>query len=603
MEVKPNYCKLSIAFSEGTIFRVPKYQRAYSWTAENVDQYCSDMYELYLSSLAGNPREHFLGGVVCVKVESDNDLDERNIYQLVDGQQRLSTTVLFFSRLVERMKALNLDAEGAELRERRTREYGDKFVVLAVEENDRVIRIPRISLSKRDEDFYDNLIRPTSVDVPTSKSHELLLEAKKVIDSYIDKVMADEDRVSLDTIKKLYQVVSVHCKVLLIKMSDVTDAYRLFQVINDRGRALTAGDLLRASSLGDLDISGIVTPVRMDELIDKWDEITKFGVKPTDDKLMQFYTSKTGKKIRRTALFETFSDYFFRSTVDIDANIVLLNDAVKSLKDLEKGNWPYTNPNTRLSQYQKNKLESLVVNLGHTHCMPFLLSATQLTEKKFYQIIFFLEKFFFIYKVALDRRIDPVSKIYYDQIKVINESPSTYQVVFFVNKLKDLLENRVSKADIHTYFNDLTYIEGGDNRAIKFILSSIEESYSWIDKNFGNEALGMYKHHSKNLPPDQALLSIEHIYPRNPSDEDLEEDLEEVKNQPGNLTLLYTQDNSEAANDLLDNKKAFYSASRLNFTKDLANKAQWRVEDCNERYSSLLQWFTAIFTFSANLRE
>ena len=104
MDVKPNYCKLSSAFSDGTIFRVPKYQRAYSWKKDNVTQFCEDMNELYQSHINDEPTEHFLGGIVCVKVEADNGLDERNIYQLVDGQQRLSTTILYFSRLIQKMR-------------------------------------------------------------------------------------------------------------------------------------------------------------------------------------------------------------------------------------------------------------------------------------------------------------------------------------------------------------------------------------------------------------------------------------------------------------------------------------------------------------------
>ena len=602
MEVKPNYCKLSVAFSEGTVFEVPKYQRAYSWTKNNVEQFCDDMLQLYESNNNDVSREHFLGGIVCVKVESENDLDERNVFQLVDGQQRLSTIVLFFSRLIFKMKALSLDESTSILRERRVGEYNDKFVELAVEENEKIVRIPRITLSKRDYNFYNNLIcNGDSIDVET-KSHQLLVDAKDVIDLYIDKVSCSSDeKENLSSLKKLYQVVSVCCKILLIKMSDVSDAYRLFQVINDRGRALTPGDLLRASSLGDLDMSGLVVSERLDELIDKWDEITKAGVKSTDDRLMQYYTAMSGRKIRRTVLFETFNQYFFSKTEEIENQIVLLSKAVQKLHELDRGEWPYENSN--ISQYQRNKLKSLVVNLKHKHCLPFIFSATQLSEKKFYQIIFFLEKFFFIYKVALDRRIDPVSKIYYDHIKKINKSPGTYQVREFINELKDLLQQRVTKSDVSTFLDDLCYQENGDNRTIKFILSSVEESYSWIRSSYRRGALGLYAKHTKSLSPDVALISIEHIYPRNALEQDRDEELEKIKNNIGNLTLLYTQENSEAMNATIKHKRELYSKSRLNITSSLDRYEFWRAEHCNKRRDSLLEWVIAVFTFSIDIKD
>ena len=124
MEVKPNYCSMDTVFGESTIFLVPKYQRAYSWEKNNVTQFCEDLYDLYdkkkENDLVG---QHFLGGIVCVRQGNEDELDEKVIYQLVDGQQRLSTTVLLVSRMIHFLQELKLTGSESETRDKRVIKY------------------------------------------------------------------------------------------------------------------------------------------------------------------------------------------------------------------------------------------------------------------------------------------------------------------------------------------------------------------------------------------------------------------------------------------------------------------------------------------------
>ncbi|ELB2876074.1 DUF262 domain-containing protein, partial [Vibrio alginolyticus] len=119
MDVKPNYCSLEQVFSENTLLKVPKYQRAYSWQKDNIDQFTSDIEVLFKSFQSGATDEnHFLGGVVCVRIPNKDVLDDKVVYQLVDGQQRLSTTVLLISRLIHFLKGMKLNEESSGIRER-----------------------------------------------------------------------------------------------------------------------------------------------------------------------------------------------------------------------------------------------------------------------------------------------------------------------------------------------------------------------------------------------------------------------------------------------------------------------------------------------------
>ncbi|WP_370277693.1 DUF262 domain-containing protein [Pontibacterium sp.] len=494
MDVKPNYCSIESVFSDSNTFIVPRYQRAYSWRKENHIEYADDLLSLYDKHQNNNKEaEHFFGGIVCVKVENDNPLDDKSIYQLVDGQQRLSTTVLLVSRMVEAIDKLVGDAEFNELRLRRIAKYESKFIEIVSEENNAEIRYPRVSMSARDYEFYDSHVRSRAAAEPVATSHKLLMEASDYFDKWlVENFINSEDSMkSLSNIDVLYRVLSKSCKFLLIKMSDVMDAYRLFQVINDRGRSLTAGDLLRASSLGEIANSNLAE-LELERSEKAWDFITSRGSSETDTLLTNYLIANTGKSQRKSALVENFSKEFFSDKTSIPEEIRKLEEGINTLVSLSEGRWPYDS--NKISDVRKAKLHSLMVVLGHKHALPFLLAATKLSEKKFAEVVFYLEKFFFVYKTALGKRVTPLSNLYYRQIKWINNEGnnlSDYQPKIFFSELYAILE-KVSAFEVVEYLNSLRYEKDGNNKGLKFVLSLLEENYEWVVNKKTRRGLDLY---------------------------------------------------------------------------------------------------------------
>jgi hypothetical protein len=461
---------------------------------------------------------------------------------------------------------------------------------LITEENGRDSKFERITLSKRDREYYSQALLDIFSDSKI-KSHQLIRAAKVEIDDWLKKFKGVDDKDTLNNLDLMYRVLGKSCKILLLKMTDVNDAYRLFQVINDRGRSLTAGDLLRASSLGEVDLAGL-TNVNLDVLEDKWDRITQGGVKTTDDKLITYYTSKLAKSSKRANLFEDFNKSFFSDPKLIPERIFDIESKVLTLEKLSSGIWPYEN--SKYTEHQKYKLYNLVVQFKHTHCLPLLLAATSLKENKFYQLIFFLEKFFFLFKVLLDKRMTSVTKAYYNAISSINISPENYQVKRFCLDLKEIVKN-ISETEVLTKLTEVRYVENGDNKDLKYIFSTIEESWSWILSNYKSGWLGLYRHHAKCFISG-ADLSIEHIYPNNAKNSDVDGSLELVKNNIGNLTLLYRQDNERCGNSLINNKVNIYDASRLNVAKSLSHKATFTDSDYEKRKVEIETMFLNIFS-------
>ncbi|MGK0272604.1 MAG: hypothetical protein ACI88H_003277 [Cocleimonas sp.] len=594
MDVKPNYCSLETVFSENTLYEVPMFQRAYSWKNENVIQFTSDIENLYTNiQQNGGDDSHFFGGIVCVKQKNKDVLDEKTIYQLVDGQQRLSTTVLLVSRLIKYLRSLKLTDEQSGIRERRIQKYKNKYLEFKSEENGKDVLFSRISLSRRDRDFYEAYVIKSQNINAELESHKLIMAAALKIDHWLRTFFQNcpvEEILSKSDI--IFRVLSTACRILMIKMSDVNDAYRLFQVINDRGRSLTAGDLLRAASLGAYDSVDGVDKKNLIELENKWDHITRGDSNNTNNKLIAYYTSKVGKACRKITLFEEFNKEFFSDTSKIKEQIEEVDKQLKLYDNLHNGIWPYKD--SSLSGFQKRKLQNITVIFKHTHGLPLLMAASQLKEKKFYQIVYYLEKFFFIFRVALEKRMTPVTKLYFETIKQINRSSETYQVQHFLNGLKKIIGEKITKAEFDTYLESLQYVKDGDNRHIKYLLSNIEENWNWISIENINPVM-MYKKAFRGLADNSFIFSIEHIYPKNAKTSEKNQKLEPLKHSLGNLALLYDQDNSAFENEHFNIKKEQYGKSRLNSTMELQHFAQFEHSDLSGRYALCCKRLTRIF--------
>ncbi|MFN7616942.1 MAG: DUF262 domain-containing protein, partial [Pseudanabaena sp.] len=71
-------------------YSVPDFQREYVWKTDNVKKLFYDIVEeLYDDDEPDNDSEYFLGSIVVFR-------DESGTFQLVDGQQRLTTIYMFF---------------------------------------------------------------------------------------------------------------------------------------------------------------------------------------------------------------------------------------------------------------------------------------------------------------------------------------------------------------------------------------------------------------------------------------------------------------------------------------------------------------------------
>ena len=86
--------KITDILSRASVLRVPYFQRSYVWGEDQWDRFLEDM--TYVSRSNSN---YFLGSIILKQLETTTDDLERDIRTVVDGQQRLTTLLLFFKVL------------------------------------------------------------------------------------------------------------------------------------------------------------------------------------------------------------------------------------------------------------------------------------------------------------------------------------------------------------------------------------------------------------------------------------------------------------------------------------------------------------------------
>ncbi len=216
--------------------RVPTYQRAYSWTLTNVEQFWDDLAEARSGS-----RNYFLGTLVMSKQDQDSGFSE-----VIDGQQRLATCCLLLAAI-----------------EVAYREQGDKKGADSIRSDfissyNRVdtADLFRLTLSNEDHNYYKDLICQKQPET-MRESHRLLEQAYKLL---LGRVMGDVEEHGPKVLSEWADFLERQAEVVVVEVSEEADAFLIFETLNDRGLDLSVADLLKNYLFGRSDKH--IDPVR-----------------------------------------------------------------------------------------------------------------------------------------------------------------------------------------------------------------------------------------------------------------------------------------------------------------------------------------------------
>ena len=257
-------------------YHVPKYQREYSWGKRDWERLLNDIDE--------NDSGYFMGSVICVREDLDpHSPGDEIIYEVVDGQQRLTTLSLLmmviFKRLVEQRDTIQFaDEEDRQefentlsslrnklVKKKRQGEFRPNEPAGWIEESKMCfLRVQPSAQNNNKEDFL-YLLGESGLLKKREKPRYLGVRGVCKAYRYFEEHISEETQELRTLVAKINQLVFVH-----ISVGSQADAFTLFETLNNRGVPLSAIDIIKNKMLAEMDKQH---QVDVDESFEKWQAI------------------------------------------------------------------------------------------------------------------------------------------------------------------------------------------------------------------------------------------------------------------------------------------------------------------------------------------
>lgn len=220
------------------LYTIPDFQRPYSWSTDELEEYWSDVV------LA---KSDFFFGATVTYLDKKRDLF-RNTYAIIDGQQRLTTSVVALSTMRDFFTQLAADASNDAdedlIASLRTQTRVTQQYLITHDDDDREFEV----LSRREPMFRENILDPNTIpsNLTTDHSGRLILEARKFFEGHTKDLLDSQVEFSakFDTLKQIRNNI-LKARLIQIELTTEEDAALVFETLNARGAQLLLADLVK----------------------------------------------------------------------------------------------------------------------------------------------------------------------------------------------------------------------------------------------------------------------------------------------------------------------------------------------------------------------
>lgn len=240
----PESLNIRDIFCNGNVsYKVPDYQRRYGWKNEQLEALWGDLYDSFKNDSKAN---YFLGSIVVVK-------NANNIYELIDGQQRLTTLMIMISVLSKTYPDIACPNPDNEDDDSSLIDNGILEQCLFYRKGKR--RLILQTATEYDSDYNEIVIDSTDFSTfsyPTKL--EMKSENPKFNFKFTAKFFYDKFKeLSEEDVKKFVFYVFNNVMLIRIVCHSVPFAIKLFQVMNDRGMPLSSSDIIKSYIMGRIE--------------------------------------------------------------------------------------------------------------------------------------------------------------------------------------------------------------------------------------------------------------------------------------------------------------------------------------------------------------
>jgi hypothetical protein len=544
----------------GLVYRVPMFQRDYSWTEQEWDDLWQDIAALLEP---GGEQGHYMGYLVL------QSGDERN-YDIIDGQQRMTTlslVVLAVLHNLQRLVELKIDGQD---NLRRAEELRKTYIGYL----DPVTLISRskLSLNRHNDQFYQTYLVPLErLPKRNLKSSEHLL--RKGFEWFENRVRDrfGETRSGAD-LARFVDAVADRLFFTVISVTDELNAFKVFETLNARGVRLSSTDLLKNYLFSVVHKAG-GHDHEIRTLEERWEAVIgKLGSESVPDFLRVFWNSQN-PLTRHAELFKTI-----RASIKTKADVFAL------LRDMDRDADIYAalgdaNDSVWNVDQRKHIAELAMFNIRQPYAL-LLATRRTLSDPEFTRVLRACSVVSFRYNVIGNLATNEQERVYNSAAEKIAKN----QLTGAADIIRALRPVYPPDAQFRTAFSEkqIRSTSARNRQVMRYILFEIERHVA---------------DHAFDYASDK--YALEHILPEHPDESWIsftDEQIDRCVYRIGNLTPLETTKNREIGNKSYLEKKRVFEQSGFSITRRVAEEnREWSPDRIASRQQWLANQATAIW--------
>lgn len=550
----------------GLTYRIPRFQRDYSWTVEEWEDLWMDI----LGTIRdGGEPAHYMGYLV---LQSDND----KVFDVIDGQQRLTTISLIVLAVLKNLQRLINDGKDAERNKSRMEQIRQTYIGYL----DPVTLVPRskLSLNRNNDHYYQTYLVPMG-HLPQRgfrASEHSLRKAFEWFDQSVASHIATRGGEPGVELAKFVEAMSDKLFFTVITVTDELNAYKVFETLNARGVRLSATDLLKNYLFSVLHREG-QHEHEMKSLETRWESMVgQLGSESFPDFLRIHWNSRFSF-VRQTELFKTIRNRISSrdAVFDLIRNMEEDVDTYMALTQPDASTWP---------PVHKDFARDLRM-FSVRQPFPLLLAARrQFSDCDFESILRACAMISFRYNVIGGQPTNEQERVY----NAVAEKLSRRQITDPAAVVRSLSNVYPGDDAFKSAFceKSLRTTQSRNKRVVRYILCALEKRLGGADLDFDSDS-----------------FNIEHILPGNPEqgwEAFPEDDVDALVYRLGNMTLMARGANRDVGNLPYITKRQSYAQSAYAITRKVSeDNADWTPERISARQNWMANQATAIWRIDA----
>jgi hypothetical protein len=545
----------------GLTYRIPHFQRDYSWTEEEWEDLWLDLLGTFEPD---GEKAHYMGYLV---LQSDDD----KTFDVIDGQQRLTTVSLIVLAVLKNLQRLAEAGQDPAENGRRMDQIRQTYVGYL--DPVTLVARPKLALNRNNNRYYQDFLVPLS-NLPRRgfrSSEHLLRKAFEYYDRRVSELIKTRDARG-PQLAQLVEDMSDRLFFTVITVTDELNAYKVFETLNARGVRLSATDLLKNYLFSVLARSN-QSDHELRNLEDRWEAMVGRLQSEEFPDFLRVHWNSRRPLTRQGELFKT-----------IRSKITTREAAFQLLRDMEQDLDTYLalcSPEPSDWLQSAKDLASTLKMFNVRQPFPLLLAAKRTLplsdfESLLRACVVISLRFNVVcgYSPAEQERV-------YNTVAQGLASGGAESLSTLLSGLSPIYPNDSAFREAFAA-KVIRTLQARNNRVVRYILCELERQGFRQDLSFTSDS-----------------FNIEHVLPQNPQsgwEAFTDEEAEALTYRLGNMTLLGSGENRTLSNMPYEAKRVVYQQSSFGITRKLAtDHAAWTPERLAAHQSWMARQATSIW--------